>query len=125
MNEWIRTAYPSKRRQGRSMREGPEIITRLRVVVEGSDAGRVRTATEEALESIGLALSGSPPSQARRVVGAFHRSLVGPRFHVSLWFSPPIHVSSCKGVVERMGRRLRILAVSVKEERARLPPKPE
>jgi hypothetical protein len=42
-----------------------------------------------------------------------------------LRFAPPIHVSSCNRIVERMGDQIRILEVSVRAERARLPPKPE
>ncbi|HLE54653.1 MAG TPA: hypothetical protein VI999_05405 [Thermoplasmata archaeon] len=124
VREWIRGAYPSKRHRAQSVREGPEIITRLRIVAEGSDAEQVRAATENALDSVGLTLWASEVEGARhRVVAVLRRSLVGERLHVSLRFTPPIHVSSCKQIVARLGEEVRILGVSIREERARLPAK--
>lgn len=122
VNEWIRSAYPSNRRRARSVRKGPEVISRLKIIVKGSDASYVRTVTAEALKSIGLTMAGSPTSQARRrVVAVFRQSLIGQQVHVSLRFNPPIHNSSCRRIVERLTGRVRILSVSVREGRARLP----
>lgn len=124
VNEWIRSAYPSNRRRARSVRKGPSIITRLRLTVEGSDTRHVRTATAEALNSIGSAMAASPTGQARRrVVVAFRQSLMDRRIFVSLRFKPPIHASSCRRIVERLGGQVRVLSMSVREGRARLPPK--
>ncbi|HEY7587886.1 MAG TPA: hypothetical protein VIB49_03955 [Thermoplasmata archaeon] len=122
VKEWILATHPSKRRRARSVRKGPEIVTRLQIVVEGSDAIRVRSALDEALGSVGLMLSASSEERGqRRIDAVIRRTLVGDRLHASLRFSPPIHVSSCQRIVERMGLQVRIHAVSVREERARLP----
>jgi len=124
VNEWMRSAYPSNRRRAHGVRKGPETITRLRMVVDGLDVVRVRTETEGALSSIGLGIAGTPAKRTRpRVVAKFRRSWVGEHVQVVLRFTPPIHGSSCKRIVRRLGDHLRVLTVSVSKGRGLLPPK--
>ena len=124
VNEWIRAAYPSKRRHAHAARKGAEIVTRLRIVVEGADAQRLRVLMTDAVESIGLTMTGPPGGRdGHRVVGVFRRSLGHARVHVSLRFNPPIHVSSVKRIVERVGGQVHIVGVSTRRGRAPLPPR--
>ncbi len=78
---------------------------------------------EDALEFAGLRLAGSRPGAPSRVRAVFRPALVSPRVHVSLRFDPPIHVSSCKRIVERVTDRFTVVAVSVHKARAPLPRK--
>ncbi len=124
VNAWIESAYPSKRRRTGGVRKGPETITRLRLVVEASGSKNVRTATAEALKLAGLeAAKPRTGPQPPRVVGSFRRLLATARVHVSLRFDPPIHVSSCKRIVEELNHRFHVVAVSAHKARPPLRPR--
>ena len=127
VNNWIRGAYPSKKRTHKEERKGSETVPRLRFSVLGSDEDRVRGVLSEGLEAIGVTVADEPPSKAGArkhvAVVSVHRALLRSRVHVSVQFDPPIHPSSCGKLLDRLSRSLHLADVDEEEERPVLPRK--
>jgi len=127
VNRWIRDAYPSMRRPRKSKREGPERIKRLRIHIDDPNTDMITKRLGEALRSIGVAVNPStlPLASAKverhTAIARVHQTVTGRRIHVSVRFSPPIHRSSCEQVLSLLSRRFRLVRVSAREERSRLP----
>ncbi len=129
VDRWIREAYPSKGRPHRHGRTGPETVTRLRFWALEVDAGRVRALLADSLDGIGVTMAGgrtagsSPGKRKRLAVVSLRRALLRARVHVSVRFEPPIHPSSCRRLLDRLARGVRITDAGMTEERARLAPR--